>query len=63
MIGTVAGDDTVLVVAAEDAGGALIAARLAELAGTNGSAANDSTNDGTDDDDVMRMAQDLNGAQ
>ncbi len=36
MIGTVAGDDTVLVVAAEDAGGAAVATRLAELAGTNG---------------------------
>jgi transcriptional regulator of arginine metabolism len=63
VIGTVAGDDTVLVIASEEAGGALIAARLAELAGTNGSAANDSTNDGTDDDDVMGMAQDLKGAQ
>jgi transcriptional regulator of arginine metabolism len=40
VIGTVAGDDTVLVVATEDAGGALIARRLAELAGTNGAAPN-----------------------
>ncbi len=36
MIGTVAGDDTVLVVAAEATGGAALAQRLAELAGTNG---------------------------
>ena len=36
VIGTVAGDDTVLVVAAGDAGGALISKRLGELAGTNG---------------------------
>jgi transcriptional regulator of arginine metabolism len=35
VIGTVAGDDTVLVVAGEQAGGALIARRLADLAGTN----------------------------
>ncbi|HXQ90187.1 MAG TPA: arginine repressor [Acidimicrobiales bacterium] len=41
MIGTVAGDDTVLVVATEEAGGALVATRLAELAGTNGPAAAD----------------------
>ncbi len=33
VIGTVAGDDTVLVVAAETAGGARVAARLAEVAG------------------------------
>jgi transcriptional regulator of arginine metabolism len=33
VIGTVAGDDTVLVVAAEDAGGAAVARRLAGLAG------------------------------
>ena len=33
VIGTVAGDDTVLVVAAEAAGGAAVADRLAELAG------------------------------
>ena len=32
VIGTVAGDDTVLVVAAEDAGGAQLSARLADLA-------------------------------
>ena len=43
VIGTVAGDDTVLVVAAEDAGGAVIAGRLAELAGTNGAADTRST--------------------
>jgi transcriptional regulator of arginine metabolism len=45
VIGTVAGDDTVLVVAGEDAGGAAIARRLADLAGTNGSAGSDTTND------------------
>jgi len=33
VIGTVAGDDTVLVVAAESAGGAAVRARLAQLAG------------------------------
>jgi transcriptional regulator of arginine metabolism len=36
VIGTVAGDDTVLVVAAEDPGGAQVAQRLAALAGTTG---------------------------
>ena len=36
VIGTVAGDDTVLVVAAEDPGGAVVAARLAAVAGTDG---------------------------
>ena len=38
IIGTVAGDDTVLVVAGEDVGGSQLAAHLAELAGsgTNG---------------------------
>jgi transcriptional regulator of arginine metabolism len=36
VIGTVAGDDTVLVVAGEEAGGAVIAKRLRDLAGTNG---------------------------
>jgi transcriptional regulator of arginine metabolism len=36
MIGTVAGDDTVLVVAAEEPGGAVVADRIARLAGTNG---------------------------
>src|SRR6202163_2650636 len=35
VIGTVAGDDTVLVVAGEQAGGAQVASRLADLAGTN----------------------------
>lgn len=33
VVGTVAGDDTVLVVAAEDTGGATLAGRLADLAG------------------------------
>ena len=33
MLGTVAGDDTVLVVAAEECGGDVLAARLAEVAG------------------------------
>jgi len=37
VIGTVAGDDTVLVIAAEAVGGTLIALRLAELAGTSDS--------------------------
>ncbi|MHB8682062.1 MAG: arginine repressor [Acidimicrobiales bacterium] len=38
IIGTVAGDDTVLVVAAEQVGGAALAQRLAEVAGINGEA-------------------------
>jgi transcriptional regulator of arginine metabolism len=33
VLGTVAGDDTVLVIASEDAGGSLVAGRIAELAG------------------------------
>jgi transcriptional regulator of arginine metabolism len=40
VIGTVAGDDTVLVVAAQDTGGELMAKRLADLAGTNGAGTN-----------------------
>jgi len=40
VIGTVAGDDTVLVVAAQDTGGEFMAKRLAELAGTNGAGTN-----------------------
>ena len=40
VIGTVAGDDTVLVVAGEDPGGASVAERIAELAGTNGTGTN-----------------------
>jgi len=36
VIGTVAGDDTVLVVAAEQIGGAAVAERIARLAGVNG---------------------------
>jgi transcriptional regulator of arginine metabolism len=40
VIGTVAGDDTVLVVAGEDAGGAFVAERIAELAGTQGTGTN-----------------------
>jgi len=41
VIGTVAGDDTVLVVAAEGAGGAHVAARLAELSGVGGAPGED----------------------
>ena len=40
VIGTVAGDDTVLVVAAEEPGGAVVAERLAEMAGTDGAQSN-----------------------
>ena len=40
VIGTVAGDDTVLVVAAEGHGGAAVAERIARLAGTNGAGTN-----------------------
>ncbi|HTZ08682.1 MAG TPA: arginine repressor [Acidimicrobiales bacterium] len=36
VLGTVAGDDTVLVVAAEEHGGAEVAGRIVRLAGTNG---------------------------
>ncbi|MDE3086704.1 MAG: arginine repressor [Acidobacteriota bacterium] len=36
VVGTVAGDDTVLVVAAEDVGGAGLAGRLTEVAGMDG---------------------------
>lgn len=36
VVGTVAGDDTVFVVAAEDTGGAVLARRLAEVAGLEG---------------------------
>ena len=39
VIGTVAGDDTVLVVTSEPMGGAAVADRLAEVAGLNGSPA------------------------
>ncbi len=52
VIGTVAGDDTVLVVAAQDSGGAVIAARLSELAGIT-----DGNGTGTG------MAPEMNGAQ
>jgi transcriptional regulator of arginine metabolism len=43
VLGTVAGDDTVLIVAEADAGGATVGARLAELAGANGLAEEDDT--------------------
>ena len=33
VVGTVAGDDTVLVVAAEDPGGSVVATRIAEVVG------------------------------
>jgi len=36
VVGTVAGDDTVLVVAAEDPGGSVVASRIAEVVGVNG---------------------------
>jgi transcriptional regulator of arginine metabolism len=52
VIGTVAGDDTVLVVAGQDSGGAVIAARLSELAGIT-----DGNGTGTG------MAPEMNGAQ
>jgi transcriptional regulator of arginine metabolism len=52
VIGTVAGDDTVLVVASQDSGGAVIAARLSELAGIT-----DGNGTGTG------MAPEMNGAQ
>jgi len=61
VIGTVAGDDTVLVIASEDPGGAPVAARLADLAGTNGSDA-----DGAGPHDAVEaigMAQEKNGVQ
>jgi transcriptional regulator of arginine metabolism len=55
VIGTVAGDDTVLVVAAADAGGAAIATRLSELAGTTASSDPDGNGSG--------MAPKMNGAE
>jgi transcriptional regulator of arginine metabolism len=67
VIGTVAGDDTVLVIAAEDTGGAVIARRLAGLAGlarpngtngTNGTLDTNGTNGTT-----MGMAPEMNGAE
>jgi transcriptional regulator of arginine metabolism len=71
VIGTVAGDDTVLVVAAEDAGGAAIASRLGDLAGTNGpdSGDTDSGQVETGDTDsgagtnAAQMNADTNGAR
>jgi transcriptional regulator of arginine metabolism len=48
VIGTVAGDDTVLVVAAEEAGGMAVAGRLAELAGTNGAGTTDMNSGGAE---------------
>ena len=68
VIGTVAGDDTVLVIAAEDCGGALVAAQLAGLAGTNGTDDPTGTNGTTDRNDAaigdtaMGMAPGMNGA-
>ncbi len=56
MIGTVAGDDTVLVIAAEATGGAALAQRLAELAGTNGTGPDSTGTDSTGTD------RDRNGA-
>ena len=47
VIGTVAGDDTVLVVAAQDVGGDVMAGRLADLAGTNGAGTNDTVSNDT----------------
>jgi transcriptional regulator of arginine metabolism len=48
VVGTVAGDDTVLVVAAEDVGGAAMAERLREIAGIG--AAHRITSNGKDED-------------
>ena len=61
VIGTVAGDDTVLVIASEDAGGAPVAARRADLAGTNGSGANDAGLHDTGEE--IEVAQEMNGVQ
>jgi transcriptional regulator of arginine metabolism len=61
VIGTVAGDDTVLVVAAQDAGGAAIARRLGELAGTSGPGAGEDTE--ADEDRQRVVAPEMNGAQ
>jgi transcriptional regulator of arginine metabolism len=64
VIGTVAGDDTVLVIAAEDCGGAVIARRLAGLAGTNGSLETNGTKEtnGTNGT-ALGMAPEMNGAE
>jgi transcriptional regulator of arginine metabolism len=59
VIGTVAGDDTVLVVTAGDVGGAVIATRLSELAGINGT---DTTSTDVHSTGIG-MAQEMNGAQ
>src|SRR5579862_8451913 len=61
VIGTVAGDDTVLVIASEDVGGAPVAARLADLAGTNGSGANGAGLHDTDAE--IETTQEMNGVQ
>jgi transcriptional regulator of arginine metabolism len=61
MIGTVAGDDTVLVIAAETTGGAALARRLAELAGTNGTGAADGAGTGATTD-ATTDGMDRNGA-
>jgi hypothetical protein len=55
----VAGDDTVLVVTAGDVGGAVIATRLSELAGINGT---DTTSTDVHSTGIG-MAQEMNGAQ
>ena len=60
VIGTVAGDDTVLVVAAEDVGGAVVAERIAEVAGTNGTGSNAERN-GTGSDDIGTSDTGTNG--
>ncbi len=46
VIGTVAGDDTVLVIVDEEVGGRTMAARLSDVAGIGSAAANDSTRNG-----------------
>jgi transcriptional regulator of arginine metabolism len=55
VVGTVAGDDTVLVVAAEDLGGEVMAERLERLAGTTG-ALTDIASTGTGLEETLRDA-------
>jgi len=63
VIGTVAGDDTVLVVAAQDLGGEVMAGRLADLAGTKGAATNDTESIDTELKDTELSGTEMNGAQ
>jgi transcriptional regulator of arginine metabolism len=65
VIGTVAGDDTVLVVAAEDVGGAVLAERIERLAGTStpaGPVPDGGERAAAHDDDTSRSGARADGA-